>query len=55
MPILVEGARWGTVRIGLSRQRMDAEISRTRRELAGVAVVALVLGSLATGDGRAAG
>ena len=48
VPILVEGARWGTVRIALSRQRMDAEISRTRRELAGVAAVALVLGSLAT-------
>jgi two-component system nitrogen regulation sensor histidine kinase GlnL len=48
VPILVEGARWGTVRIALSRQRMDAEISRTRWELAGVAVVALVLGSFAT-------
>ncbi len=48
VPILVESARWGTVRIALSRQRMDAEISRTRRELAGVAGVALVLGSLAT-------
>jgi PAS domain S-box-containing protein len=48
VPILVEGARWGTVRIGLSRQRMDAEISRTRRELAGVAALALVLGILAT-------
>jgi PAS domain S-box-containing protein len=48
VPILVDGARWGTVRIALSRHRMDAEISRTRRELAGVAAVALVLGSLAT-------
>jgi PAS domain S-box-containing protein len=48
VPILVEGSRWGTVRIAMSRYRMDAEISRTRRELAGVAAVALVLGSLAT-------
>lgn len=48
VPILVEGARWGTVRVGLSRQRMDAEISRTRRELAGVAALAVVLGILAT-------
>ncbi len=48
VPILVEGVRWGTVRIALSRQRMDAEISGTRRELAMVAVVALVLGGLAT-------
>jgi PAS domain S-box-containing protein len=46
--ILVEGSRWGTVRIAMSRHRMDAEISRTRWELAGVAAVALVLGGLAT-------
>ena len=44
VPILVERNRWGTVRIALSRRRVDAEISRTRRELAGLAVVALVLG-----------
>ena len=48
VPILVEGDRWGTVRIALSRRRMDAEISATRRELAALAVVALVLGGLAT-------
>src|SRR4029078_8451034 len=48
VPILVESARWGTGRLALSRQRKDAEISRTRRELAAVAAVALVLGSLAT-------
>ena len=48
VPILVEGDRWGTVRIALSRRRMDAEISGTRRELAALAVVALVLGGLAT-------
>jgi two-component system nitrogen regulation sensor histidine kinase GlnL len=48
VPILVEGDRWGTVRIGLSRHRMDAQIAGTRRELAALAVVALVLGGLAT-------
>jgi two-component system nitrogen regulation sensor histidine kinase GlnL len=48
VPILVEGDRWGTVRIGLSRRRMDAQIAGTRRELAALAVVALVLGGLAT-------
>ena len=48
VPILVEGDRWGTVRVGLSRRRMDAQIADTRRELAAVAVVALVLGGLAT-------
>ena len=48
VPILVEGDRWGTVRIGLSRRRMDAEIAGTRRELIALAVIALVLGGLAT-------
>jgi PAS domain S-box-containing protein len=48
VPILVEGDRWGTVRIGLSRRRMDAQIAGTRRELAALAVVALLLGGLAT-------
>jgi two-component system sensor histidine kinase AtoS len=51
VPILVEGERWGTVRLGVSRQRMDAEIAVTRRELAGLAVVALVLGGLAAAIG----
>jgi PAS domain S-box-containing protein len=48
VPILVEGDHWGTVRIGLSRRRVDAQIAGTRRELAALAVVALVLGGLAT-------
>ena len=48
VPIQVDGSRFGTVRIALSRKRMDAEISGTRRELAALAVVALVLGGLAT-------
>jgi PAS domain S-box-containing protein len=48
VPIQVEGERWGTARIGLSRRRMDTEIADTRRELAALAIVALLLGSLAT-------
>jgi PAS domain S-box-containing protein len=48
VPILVEGDHWGTVRVALSRRRMDAQIAGTRRELAALAVVALVLGGLAT-------
>jgi PAS domain S-box-containing protein len=47
VPITVEGSRWGTVRIGLSRQRMDAEIAGTRRELVALAVVGLAMGGLA--------
>jgi PAS domain S-box-containing protein len=56
VPIAVDGERWGTVRIGVSRRRMDAEIAGTRRELAALAVVALVLGGVAAaiGAGRIA-
>jgi PAS domain S-box-containing protein len=50
-PILIEGERWGTVRLGVSRHRMDAAIAVTRRELAGLAVIALVLGGLAAAIG----
>jgi two-component system, NtrC family, nitrogen regulation sensor histidine kinase GlnL len=48
VPIVVEGARWGTVRIALSRRRMDAEIAGTRWELLALALVALMLGGVAT-------
>jgi PAS domain S-box-containing protein len=41
VPILVEGQRWGTVRIGLSKRRMEALISRTRWELAGLSAATL--------------
>lgn len=49
VPIFVQGApqKWGTVRIGLSKQRMEAEIVRTRWGLAGVAAVTLMLGWVA--------
>jgi PAS domain S-box-containing protein len=48
VPILVDDDHWGTVRVGLSRRRVDAQIAGTRRELAALAVVALILGGLAT-------
>jgi two-component system sensor histidine kinase AtoS len=47
-PILVEGQRWGTARIGLSRRRMEAQIAATRRELLLLAAVALGAGAAAS-------
>jgi len=48
VPVKVEGQRWGTVRVGLSKRRMEAEIARTRRELALLAAITLVLGAIAS-------
>ena len=45
--VIVGDQRWGTARVGLSRQRMEALISRTRWELGGLTVVTLLLGGLA--------
>lgn len=47
VPIVVSGQKWGTVRVGLSRRRMEAEIRQTRWELAALAGITLVLGGLA--------
>jgi two-component system sensor histidine kinase AtoS len=47
VPITTERQRWGTVRVGLSRRRMEAEIRRTRLELAALTAATLVLGGLA--------
>ena len=44
VPVTVGGQRWGTVRVGLSKQRMEAEIRRTRWELGGLTLVTMVLG-----------
>src|SRR5207247_2454005 len=33
VPVLVDGRKWGTVRLGLSKRRMENEIRRTRLEL----------------------
>ncbi len=47
VPVIVNDQRWGTVRIGLSKRRMEAEIRRTRVELLGVTLAMLVVGGLA--------
>jgi PAS domain S-box-containing protein len=48
VPMMVDGQRWGTARIGLSRGRMEAEIASTRRELLGLAVLVLAGAGLAS-------
>jgi two-component system sensor histidine kinase AtoS len=47
VPVQVDGRKWGTIRVGLSKQRMDAEIRKTRLELGGLALVTLLLGGVA--------
>ena len=47
VPITTERQRWGTVRVGLSKRRMEAEIRRTRLELAALTAATLILGGLA--------
>ena len=44
VPIIVNGQRWGTVRIGLSKRRTEAEIRQTRWDLGVFTLVTLVLG-----------
>ena len=46
VPVQVDRQKWGTVRVGLSKRRMDAEIRRTRWELGTLTVVMLVMGGL---------
>ena len=46
VPVIIEGQRWGTVRIGLSKRRMEAEIRKTRWELGALTLVTLVLGGV---------
>jgi two-component system sensor histidine kinase AtoS len=47
VPIVTDQQRWGTVRVGLSKKRMEAEIARTRFELLGISLATMVLGGLA--------
>ena len=47
LPVQVEGRKWGTIRVGLSKQRMEAEIGKTRVELGALTLVVLLLGGLA--------
>jgi PAS domain S-box-containing protein len=46
VPVMIDRQRWGTVRIGLSKQRMEAEIRQTRLELGALTLGTLVLGGL---------
>ncbi|HEY3065182.1 MAG TPA: ATP-binding protein [Methylomirabilota bacterium] len=44
VPVMVNGQKWGTARVGLSKRAMEAEIRQTRWELAGLTVIVLLLG-----------
>jgi PAS domain S-box-containing protein len=47
VPVIVDRQKWGTVRVGLSQRRMDAEIHQTRLELIVLAAATLLLGGVA--------
>jgi PAS domain S-box-containing protein len=47
-PMVVDGQRWGTARVGLSRYQMDVEIAATRRQLVLLAVLVLAGAGLAS-------
>jgi two-component system, NtrC family, nitrogen regulation sensor histidine kinase GlnL len=47
VPVFVDGRKWGTARLGLSKRRMEAEIRRARVELGALTLVTLLLGSVA--------
>ncbi len=47
LPVVVDTQRWGTVRVGLSRHRMEALIRRTRGDLALLTLVTLLGGGVA--------
>jgi len=44
--VLVSQQKWGVVRVGMSRQRTEALIRRTRGELGGLTAITLLLGGL---------
>jgi PAS domain S-box-containing protein len=47
VPVMVNGQKWGTVRVGLSQRRMAAEIERTRWELAALTLAVLFISAVA--------
>jgi PAS domain S-box-containing protein len=47
VPVLVDGRKWGTIRLGLSKRRMEAEIRNARLELGVLTLVTLLLGGAA--------
>jgi PAS domain S-box-containing protein len=54
VPVLIGAERWGTVRVGLSKRRMEAQIHRTRIELAGLTAITLLVGGIAAALGARA-
>jgi len=47
VPMMVDGRKWGTARVGVSKRRMEAEIRQTRWELAGLAALTLAIAGVA--------
>jgi PAS domain S-box-containing protein len=47
VPILVERQKWGTVRVGLSKQRLEAKVDAIRWELGILTIVTLLLAGVA--------
>ena len=49
LPVMIEGSPdpWGTIRLGVSLKGMHEEIARTRWEIAGFGILALVVGTAA--------
>jgi PAS domain S-box-containing protein len=47
VPVHVNDRKWGTVRVGVSKQRMEAEIRTTRAELGVLTLVTMLLGGVA--------
>src|SRR2546428_3453466 len=47
VPVVVDGRKWGTGRLGLSKRRRENEIRRTRLELGALTLVTLLLGGAA--------
>jgi len=47
VPVLVNGQKWGTVRVGLSKTRMQGQIARTRSELALLTLVTTLVAACA--------
>jgi PAS domain S-box-containing protein len=45
-PIVVNGQKWGTARVGVSKKRMESEIGRTRTELAALTLIMLAFGAV---------
>jgi PAS domain S-box-containing protein len=46
VPVVVDDQRWGTVRVGVSKHRMEEEIRQTRLDLGALTLITLVLGGL---------